>query len=69
MKVKLLKDHDGNKAGSTIEVTPERAYYLIRCSVAVEDNQNWVDKPAKPATDINEVSKPKRQGRQKKDKK
>lgn len=36
MKVKLLKDHDGNKAGSTIEVTPERAYYLIRCSVATE---------------------------------
>ena len=59
MKVKLLKDHDGNKAGSTIEVAPERAYYLIRCSVAVEDNLNWVDKKAEPATDINDVVKPK----------
>lgn len=47
MKVKLLKDHDGDKAGSTIEVTPDRAYYLIRCSVATE----YVKPVVKPKVD------------------
>ncbi|WP_084236896.1 hypothetical protein [Pedobacter africanus] len=34
MEVILLKSHDGNNAGSVIDVTPERANYLVSCKVA-----------------------------------
>lgn len=53
MKVKLLKDHNGNKAGSTIEVTPERANYLVSCKVA-QYHKDMVVKPgpiSKPKAD------------------
>lgn len=51
MKVKLLKDHDGNKSGDTIEVTPERANYLVKYGVA----KYYKDMVVKPGP----VSKPK----------
>lgn len=35
MEVKLLKPHDGNASGDVIDVTPERANYLVRCNAAV----------------------------------
>ncbi len=36
MKVKLIKDHALGKAGSVIDVSEERAAYLIRLKAAVE---------------------------------
>ena len=47
MQVKLLKDHDGNLQGDVINVTPERANYLIRCQIAEE----YVKKATKPKAD------------------
>lgn len=47
MQVKLLKDHRGNKSGYVIDVTPERANYLIRCNVAEE----YVNKATKTKAD------------------
>lgn len=34
MDIKLLKQHNEGKPGDIIDVTPDRASYLVRCQVA-----------------------------------
>lgn len=51
MEVILLKSHDGYDAGSIVDVTPERANYLVRCNVAAYTegyNVPKVQKQTKP---------------------
>lgn len=51
MQVKLLKDHNGNKAGDEIIVTIDRANYLVNCKVAQYKKES-VQKPGpKPKAD------------------
>ena len=39
MKIKLLKNHLDNITGEVIEVSKDRANYLINCGVAAEVKQ------------------------------
>lgn len=48
MKVKFLKPHNGNLAGSTQEVTESLGNYLIRCNVAELDKPKKEKKVIEP---------------------
>lgn len=51
MKIKLLKNHELGERGTVIEVSEDRANYLIRCGVAGEDKNfkvNLETKDEKP---------------------
>ena len=41
MKIKLLKDHLGNKKDDVIEVTDKRGEYLIRTGVGALDKRAY----------------------------
>lgn len=48
-KVKLLKDHNGQKAGETGEVSEGRANYLVRTKIAEYVEETESEKKAKVA--------------------